>query len=297
MPIFELAALGAALCWALTGILSPKPAAHFGTIGFNRIRMSAMFLIIGTYVLIMGTWQTIPMDSMAEVMLSGLIGIFLGDTALFATLNRLGPRRTSMLFSLNAPISAILGYFFLAEVLNASEILGICIVTTGVIIAIMFGKRRGQNHTWESVKGPLWVGVLTGLLAATGQSVGSLIVSPILSDGADPIAGSCVRIGIAAFFLQILGTLPISGVKLQNPMNLHITTLSVLSAFIGMGIGMTLLLLALSGGEVGIISTLSSTTPALLLPILWITTRERPAAMAWVGALLVVIGSSLIFGA
>ena len=125
---------------------------------------------------------------MAEVMLSGLIGIFLGDTALFATLNRLGPRRTSMLFSLNAPISAVLGYFFLAEVLNTSEILGICIVTTGVIIAIMFGKRRDQNHNWESVKGPLWIGVATGLLAATGQSVGSLIVSPILSDGADAIA-------------------------------------------------------------------------------------------------------------
>lgn len=297
MPIFELAALGAALCWALTGIISPIPAAHLGTIGFNRIRLSAMFVIIGIYVWFAGTIGTIPMEKMAEVMLSGLIGIFLGDTALFATLNRLGPRRTSMLFSLNAPISAVLGYFFLAEILNTSEILGICIVTTGVIIAIMFGKRRDQNHNWESVKGPLWIGVATGLLAATGQSVGSLIVSPILSDGADAIAVSCVRIGIAAFFLQIIGALPIAGVKLQNPLNLRITSIAVLSAFIGMGVGMTLLLFALSGGEVGIISTLSSTTPALLLPILWITTRERPAAMAWVGALLVVIGSSLIFGA
>lgn len=296
MPLFELAAIGAALSWAIGGILSPTPAAHLGTIAFNRMRLTAMFGILGVYVWIMGTWQTIPTDSMAEVMLSGLIGIFLGDTALFATMNSLAPRRTAMLFALNAPISAILGFVFLAEILSSTEIIGILTVTAGVILAIIFGKRRGQVHDWETVKGPLWIGIFTGLLAATGQSVGSLIASPIMSAGADPIAVSCIRIGVAAFFLHIISTLPIAGLKAQNPLNLRITTLTLASGFLGMGLGMTLILYALSGGEVGIISTLSSTVPALLLPILWITTGERPAAMAWLGALLVVIGSSLIFG-
>lgn len=295
MPIFELAALAAAFTWAITGILSPAPAAHLGTIGFGRIRMTSMFLIIGIYVFFAGTFGTIPKDAMAWVMLSGLIGIFLGDTALFAAMNRMGPRRTAMLFSLNAPISAVLGYFFLAEVLNFTEILGICIVTSGVILAIVFGKRRDQLHKWETVKGPVWIGISLGLLAAFGQSVGSLIASPILSAGADPIAVSCVRIGIAAFFLQAVSLLPFDSVKIQNPLNTRILMLTVLSGVIGMGVGMTLVLFALSGGQVGIVSTLSSTVPALLLPLLWITTKERPAALAWVGAILVVIGSSLIF--
>lgn len=295
MPIFELAALGAAFAWAIGSILSPVPAAHLGTIGFNRIRLTAMFLILAVYVWIMGTWRTIPMDSMAEVMMSGLIGIFLGDTALFATMNRLGPRRTAMLFSLNAPISAVLGYFFLSEILMQNEVIGILIVTAGVVLAIAFGKRRSQLHQWEEIRGPLWIGVLTGLLAATGQSVGSLIASPILSAGADPIAISCLRIGVAAFFLQILGSMPIAGFKVLNPLNFRVATLTLLSGFIGMAVGMTLVLFALTGGEVGIISTLSATTPAILLPILWFTTKERPAALAWVGAALVVIGSALIF--
>jgi drug/metabolite transporter (DMT)-like permease len=297
MPIFEIAAVAAAFMWAIGGILSPAPAAHLGTIGFNRIRLTVMFAILAIYVGLMGTWRTIPMDSMAEVMMSGLIGIFLGDTALFATMNRLGPRRTAMLFSLNAPISAVLGYFFLSEILTGTEVTGILIVTAGVTLAIAFGKRRSQLHKWEEIKGPVWIGVLTGLLAATGQSVGSLIASPILSAGADPIAISCVRIGVAAFFLQILGSMPIAGFKVLNPINLRIATLTFLSGFIGMAVGMTLVLFALSGGEVGIISTLSATTPAILLPLLWITTKERPAALAWVGAALVVVGSALIFRA
>ena len=61
-----------------------------------------------------------------------------------------------------------------------------------------------------------------------------------------------------------------------------------------MALGVTLLLFALSGGKVGIVSILSATTPALLLPLLWIRTGERPAAGAWIGAALVVIGSALI---
>ena len=128
-------------------------------------------------------------------------------------MNRLGPRRTAMLFSLNAPISAVLGYIFLSETLDITEVSGILIVTAGVILAIAYGKRRDQLHKWEAVKGPLWIGIVTGLLAAIGQSVGSLIASPILSAGADPVAVSCVRIGVAAFFLQVLGAMPIAGFK------------------------------------------------------------------------------------
>lgn len=57
---------------------------------------------------------------------------------------------------------------------------------------------------------------------------------------------------------------------------------------------MTLLLYALSGGKAGIGSTLSATSPVILLPMLWARTGERPAAGAWAGAALVVAGMALI---
>ena len=62
-----------------------------------------------------------------------------------------------------------------------------------------------------------------------------------------------------------------------------------------MGVGMTLLLFALSGGEVGIVATLSATTPALVLPLLWWKTGDMPPPLAWLGAALVVAGSGMIF--
>ncbi|MEP2706659.1 MAG: EamA family transporter, partial [Roseibium sp.] len=68
-----------------------------------------------------------------------------------------------------------------------------------------------------------------------------------------------------------------------------------LSGFLGMGVGMTLILFALSGGEVGIIATLSATTPAIMLPMMWWRTKEAPALGAWAGAFLVVVGCALLF--
>ena len=59
---------------------------------------------------------------------------------------------------------------------------------------------------------------------------------------------------------------------------------------------MTLLLFAL-GRRQGraSCSTLSATSPAIILPMIWARTGERPAAGAWAGAALVVAGMALIF--
>jgi uncharacterized membrane protein len=69
---------------------------------------------------------------------------------------------------------------------------------------------------------------------------------------------------------------------------------TVLSGFVGMALGMTLLLLALELGDVGMVAVLSSVTPVLILPLLWLHLRRPPARGAWLGAALTVIGTALI---
>lgn len=295
MDIFQVSALAAALCWAFASMISSGPAAHFGPIAFNRIRQIMMFVLLGTYVLVAGTLNTIPGDQFAEVMLSGLVGIFLGDTALFAAMNRLGPRRTLILFSMNAPISTLLAFLLLGEVLSTAELAGTLVAIAGVFLAIAFGKTPGRVHVWEAVNGPLWVGIALGLVAATGQSLGALMIRPIMAAGADAIAVSAIRIGVAAFFLTVLAFVPIAGFKSRNPPAPRALAMAALSGFVAMGVGMTLVTYALSGGEVGIVSTLSATSPVLMLPLLWVTTKQRPAAGAWIGATMVVGGAAMIF--
>jgi len=295
MPIHELAALGAATCWALTGLISADPAGHLGAPAFNRARQIFVTGLLAVYVLATGAWRELDMASAGPLLLSGLIGIFIGDPLLFETLNRLGPRRSGILFALNAPIAALLGWLVLGESLPAIAVLGIAVTASGVFLAILFGKRRAQMHQWEAIKGPLWIGVLLGIGAATGQAIGSIIARPIMATGIDPFLASLMRVGIAAFCLSILLQLPIPSVKPKGPLTLKVAAVTALTGILALAIGMTLLLFALSGGKVGIVSTLSATSPALILPMLWLRTGERPAAGAWAGAALVIVGMGLIF--
>lgn len=293
--LFLLAALAAAACWAITGLIAPGPVAHLGALAFNRLRMAMVFVMLALAATVIDGWATLSPAILTPVLLSGLIGIFLGDTALFLTIHRLGPRRSGILFAMNAPMSALLGWLFLDEALSSRAALGIAIVLAGVVLAIAFGKRRSQLHQWESVRGSLAVGVALGLIAALSQSVGSLIARPVMAGGADPVAVSAIRVGISALALTALMQLPGPRFRQANPLTLPVASLVALSGFIGMGVGMTLILFALSGGEVGIVATLSATTPAIILPMLWWRTGERPALGAWIGAALVIVGTAMIF--
>ena len=295
MPIHELAALGAATCWAVTGLISAGPASHLGAPAFNRARQIFVTGLLTLYVLTTGVWRELELANAGPLLLSGLIGIFIGDTLLFETLNRLGPRRSGILFALNAPITALLGWLALGETLPPLAVAGIAVTAAGVFLAILFGKRRAQMHQWEAIKGPLWIGVLLGIGAATGQAIGSIVARPVMATGIDPVLASLLRVGIAAFCLSILLQLPIPSVKPKGPLTLKVAAMTALTGLIALAIGMTLLLFALSGGKVGIVSTLSATSPALILPMLWLRTGERPAAGAWAGAALVVVGMGLLF--
>ena len=70
--------------------------------------------------------------------------------------------------------------------------------------------------------------------------------------------------------------------------------LRALSALFGTALGMSLLMAALAQGDVGIVSTLSSMTPIVILPMVWIRTGVAPPPRAWLGALLAVAGTAMI---
>jgi drug/metabolite transporter (DMT)-like permease len=295
MPVHELAAVGAAACWALTGVISAGPAGHLGALAFNRTRQVFVACMLAVFVLATGTWRELGPGNVVPLVVSGIVGIFAGDTLLFATLNRVGPRRAGILFALNAPIAALLGWLALGETLAPQALAGIALTVGGTVLAILYGKARGDLQVWEAVKGPLWIGVALGLGAATGQALGSIVARPAMAAGLDPFAASMLRTGVAALCLTVLIALPIPAVKPKGPLTLGVAALTALTGIIALAIGMTLLLFALAGGKVGIVATLSATSPVLILPMLWARTGVRPAAGAWAGAGLVVAGMALLF--
>ncbi len=304
MLFAELAGLGAALCWTISSLMAPRLIQRFGTMRFNTVRISIASSIL-LLICFIGQRFSAQLWQHAEVvMLSGVLGIFLGDTMLFSAVHRLGPRRTGVIFATNAPMSILLSWLFLDEHLSFSQLLACGLVLTGVIIAILFGKRAvfkedKNNHAWEQTKGKLSIGILMALGGALGQASGALLSKPALLDGVDPIAVSALRVCTGAIALilayglfyrhkQPVGAVPFWKLNYSDFLGV------IAMAIIGMVIGMSLLVWGVGNANVGIVTTLSAVVPVLILPALWITTGQRPAIGAWLGAILVVVGASLI---
>lgn len=289
----EALALLAAACWAVSSLFSAPPAQRLGAFAFSRWRMLFASLLLWGLALFSGGWRSLDASAMGLLALSGLVGIFIGDTALFACMNRLGPRRSGMLFACHALFSGVLAWVWLGEVLWGWALLGSVLLVAGVMLAIVWGKRSDEAHHWEQTRGRLAVGVALGLLAALCQSVATLMLKPLMSTGMDAVAASAVRMTLALSAHGVLWLLW-RGARAQAPVRWTDAGLTFLSAAVAMALGMTLILKAMHLGQAGLVAVLSSVTPILILPLLWLVYRRRPAMGAWWGAALAVSGTVLI---
>lgn len=290
----EALALVAACCWAVAALFSAPASQRLGAIAFSRWRMLFAATLLWGIALATGGWRSLEGSAFLLLALSGIIGIFIGDTALFACMNRLGPRRSGVLFATHALFSAALAWMFLGESLWGWALVGSGLLVAGVMLAILRGRREDESHAWEQTRGRLLVGVGLGLLAALCQSVATLMLKPLMTTGIDAVAGSAMRMSTAFAAHALLWASGWSRARSGVPMNWRDAGLVFGSAAIAMALGMTLILQAMKHGQAGLVAILSSVTPIVVLPLLWLIYKRRPAWGAWAGAALAVTGTALV---
>ena len=295
MIFYYFLAILAALCWAVSSLISADIARKIGGLVFNRLRLFFVSIMLIIYTTIIDTWDTINIDYLNIIIISGIIGIFLGDTLLFIALQKIGPRRNNILFSLAAPFTVLLNIFFLNEKMSLINLIGCFSVFVGVVIAITYGTSNNNQHRWEKIEGSLFTGICFGVLAALCQAIGLIMMKPILDNGADPIASATIRTSISCFFLTFTLFIKSKNFVSKVPINTSIIIKSIISGFLGMALGMSLLLISLQKADAGIVATLSSTSPIMILFFIWILTKKIPSRGAWFGTIVAILGTSLIF--
>ena len=295
MIFYYFLALLAAFSWSIASLISTDITRTIGSIRFNRLRLIFVSIMLIGFATIQNTWNSINADFLNIIILSGFIGIFLGDTFLFMALERLGPRRNNMLFSLAAPFTVILNIVVLKQTMSFVEIFACISIFFGVVITITYGGTKKNDHRWETIKGSLQIGILMGVLAALCQAIGLIMMKPILTKGADPIASAAIRTTISAFLLSLTYMSKSNLLGINVNFSLTIIIKIIISGFLGMALGMSLLLISLQKGDAGIVATLSSTSPIMILFLLWIFTKKIPSIGAWFGTIIVIFGTGLIF--
>jgi len=266
---------------------------YFGSYNYNLLRLLGIIVFLFPYVYI--NWESIYFNQsiFSAIVLSSIIGIIIGDTFLFICLKRLGPRRQALLFSMQIPFTIILAEVFLQTLPSLIELIGCFLIFIGILIAIQFNKTIPDDDL-ENIQGNKYAGLFAGIGLALCQSIGIILMKPAL-ESTDPIIVSYLRVIVAAVIM--FGSLFfIKNNQLWERMKeIKKTVFSIFLGFMGMGVGMTMLIIALKNGNPGVISTLSSTMPIMIIPILWVVTKNYAGHLAVVGATLTCVGTGIIF--
>jgi drug/metabolite transporter (DMT)-like permease len=297
-------ALGTSFCIALATLISAEVVkAVGGPMALSRWRMLIGFLMLALIATAVGGWGSLTTGYLPLIVLSSLVAIVVADPALNAGIALIGARRTGLIFSLSAPFAAGLGFLVLGETLGPSQLVGCALVAAGIAFAVGSSRRPVASDTGSDRNASVHAevrlsaaGVLLAVLAAFGQAVGILSMRPVMLDNPDPFAVMAAR-GLVAVLVLWAWHLASprtwkTGIAVPDRKTLARVSLGV---FIGYVVGMSMLMIALTGTSVAVASTLSSMAPVAILPMLWLRTGTRLAWQAWCGAFVTVLGTAVLF--
>ena len=288
--IGELASLSAAACWAVASILWARLGRLHHPVALNLIKCTlSSLLLMATLWLLEGTpW---PMGlGIADgllLALSGLAGLGIGDSAYFSALVRLGARRALLVSTLTPGMTALVAWPVLGEPVHIRMVLGMGLTLSGVLWVAQ--ERLPEDRGGNSGKS-LRVGFALAGVAALGQTAANILIK---MGGADvgALAASVVRLSAGSFGIGIALGMTRGVLKSFQPLGDRKSRPTILFATVlGTYLGIWLSVVGLLNADVGVASTLISTSPLFVLPLAWWMDGERASGRAWLGAGIAVLG-------
>ena len=311
------AALSAAFCWAIATRLFSRLGGILSPAGLNCLKGAiaiTLFLLtlLGRSLATGEPWFALTGAEMGFLALSGVLGIGVGDTAYFESLNRLGPRLSLLLESAAPIVTATLAWIFLQEALSVTALLGMVIAVGGITWTLaeqtaptaLPAPNPSQSHPQAKpqIKSQTKLqGILWGIVAALSQAGGSVIARGTLAASTvDPQQSGLVRLVAGSMMALAIATVthlfksPSSAPEDASPPNrlrlpFHLSLRLLLATFLGTYLGISLQQTALKLTFAGIAQTCLATSPLFILPILWLG-GERLSYRAIAGALVTVGG-------
>jgi drug/metabolite transporter (DMT)-like permease len=144
----ELAALGTAACWTATALSFEAAGRRIGSLTVNLLR-----LVLAIFLLAAAGWafrgRPFPTDATSHAWLwltvSGLVGFTFGDLCLFRAFVVLGSRLSTLMMSLAPPLTALIGWAVLGEVLGGRDLAGMGLTIAGIAWAVFESSRRAPG--------------------------------------------------------------------------------------------------------------------------------------------------------
>ena len=232
----EIYALLTAVVWAFALVLFKRSGEQVPPLALNLFKNVIGLALLAVTLLI--TWDgpgvlgQYPREDIYILVLSGIVGIALADTALFAALNLIGVGILSIVDCLYAPSIILFAWLLLSETLTWPLYVGGALVVAGVVISSRHPPPPGRTRR------QLVGGSLLGVLALALMGFGIVLAKPLIEDF-PLIWATTIRLlaGIGALALLAVASSKRKGlwsVFKPSPVWWHSVPASVLGAYISM---------------------------------------------------------------
>jgi drug/metabolite transporter (DMT)-like permease len=301
----EAACLTAALLWAVSLAAFRAPIATHGARTINLAKCLLAAVLQGMTVLALGQGEslwTAPARDLVLLAASGLIGLTLGDTALFAAVTRIGLHRTLLLQTLSPVFAAVIAALWQGERPTTLQAVGATIVLVGVGVVVAPSRARrlvkegSSDEPREAVGSGSWVaaGVLLGILAAFGQGSG-LVLAKVGMAEVPVIAASFLRLAAAAIGLAALAAAGgrfrgLGRVARSRPDLVRV----VPATFFGTYLALFAMMAGVALAPASVAAVLLSTSPLFSLLIERVVDGRPVTARGLVGTLLAIAGVAVL---
>ena len=248
-----------------------------------------LFIIISVF----GISLTLTFSQVSNLVISGILGLVLGDSFLFKSFQLIGARLGIIIMASVPVLSTILAYFFLNEIISFLGMFGMLLTITGILIVVLERKNSDENNFSINK-----IGIFYGFLGALGQATGLIFAKYAFQGGElNGFAASFIRLFSASLII-----LPMASAfrRYKNPFGIYpkdgySAKVILIGTIFGPVLGITGSLIAIAYAKVGIASTLMATMPIIMLPISRFYFKEKLDWKAIIGAFVAVVGAAIIF--
>ena len=278
-------ALGATLCFASSSLVFTEFSKRVSVLWMNCFKAFVAFTALLLTIPIFSGWHPPTPMAVGGFLLSGLLGLNIGDLFLLSAFTRLGAARTLILFGFQPLLVGIAAHFLFDQALDPSKLIAV-VFLMGCLLTFSLESYRAEKR-WE------WLGLVFALVGVLFDTCGILVTRAAfsLSPNVTPMEGHFYRcLGALIGFAVMSRFKPvhlISGFMRWTPR----TRLILFSAGLG-GTYLSLLLYlnALKIGHLASVAGITITGPMFATLLESIVNRKPPSRYLLVAFALFCIG-------
>jgi len=286
----EMFSLLSAILWALAVIFFRKSGEQVHPLALNMFKdLLALVLFVPTIFLFgVSVVRPVPLSAYMLLLLSGVIGIGIGDTVFFMSLNILGAGLTGIVICMYSPFIITLSTVFLGEKMSLLQIVGALLIISAVLIATI------EKRKITISRNRLIAGVLLGVLSSAAMAAGIVMIKPLL-EGSPVLWATGIRLfGGTVVLTLILLFYPTRYKIIDSLISTKRWSYTISGSFIGAYLAMIVWIAGMKYTQASVASALNQTSVIFIFIFAGLILKEPINLRRATGIILAFVGSFLV---